>query len=209
MSDIPPVIPLFPLADVVLFPQMPLPLHVFEPRYRRMVADVMEGAKVIGMALLRPGWEGDYEGRPAVYEAGCAGLIERCQPLPDGRFNILLKGLSRFRIREEHAGRPYRLASVEPLADQLGEPAAVEEARRRLLELVGRAAEGPVVLVAQPELPHELFVNALCQSLTLAAVEKQSLLDCETILGRYQRLFAILEFRLLERTFGAGGSNQH
>ena len=120
---------LFPLPNVVLFPQVMLPLHVFEPRYRRLTADALAGDRLITMALLRPGWEADYHGRPAVYSAGCAGRLERCEPLEDGRFNILLRGLSRFRVVEEHAGEPYRLATVEVLSDEPGDTSSLEEMR--------------------------------------------------------------------------------
>jgi uncharacterized protein len=199
---IPQVIPLFPLPNVVLFPRVRLPLHVFEPRYKKMVADAMAGPQVIGMTLLRPGWEADYQGRPAVYASGCAGHIEKCEELEHGRYNILLKGLSRFRIVEEHGGQPYRLASVAALEDEPGDPVVLEDVRRELLAAIGRAADGPTVLVLQPDLPHEVFVNALCQSLELNPVERQSLLDCDGVPARSRRLLQILEFRRLEQTYG-------
>ena len=189
----------------MLFPQVALPLHVFEPRYRKMVADALGGHRTIGMTLLRPGWQRDYEGRPPVYEVGCAGRIEQHEALPDGRFNIVLRGLVRFRIREEHAGEPYRLASVEALADAAGDPQAIESARRAVMAAIGRAADGPPVLVIKPDLPADVFVNALSQALPLSAVERQSLLECAGILGRYRRLLEILEFRRLEEQRGPEG----
>jgi Lon protease-like protein len=206
VSALPPVIPLFPLGDVVLFPRLPVPLHIFEPRYRRMVADAIAGSRVVGMVLLRPGWETDYEGRPPVFGSGCAGRIDRWEELPDGRYNIVLLGLSRFRVLEEHAGQPYRLASVEPLPDEPGGTEALAAARERLVELVARVAEVATTAVARPDLSHELFVNALCQSLDLDPLEKQALLDCDGVVARYGRLASILEFRTLEQTFGKGRS---
>jgi uncharacterized protein len=199
---IPEVIPLFPLPNVVLFPRVSLPLHVFEPRYKKMVADALAGPQVIGMTLLRPGWEADYQGRPAIYGSGCAGRIEKWDELEHGRYNILLKGLSRFRILEEHGGEPYRVASVQPLEDEPADPVTLEETRRELLAAIGRAADGPTVLVLQPELPHDVFINALCQSLELNPVERQSLLDCDGVAARSRRLLEILEFRRLEQTYG-------
>src|SRR5258708_11996570 len=95
MSDL---LPIFPLPNVVLFPNVFLPLHVFEPRYRQMVNDALTGDRIIGMVLLRPGWQADYEGRPAVYPVGCAGLITHAERLPDGRFTIVLRGLPHFRV---------------------------------------------------------------------------------------------------------------
>ena len=98
MSDL---LPLFPLPTAVLFPNVFLPLHVFEPRYREMVADALNSDRLIGMALLRPGWEADYDGRPAVYPVGCSGVITHVERLADGRYNIVLRGLDRFRIVDE------------------------------------------------------------------------------------------------------------
>jgi Lon protease-like protein len=199
VASIPAVIPLFPLPDVVLFPQVALPLHVFEPRYRKLVADALAGERVIGMSLLRAGWEHDYYGRPPLYEQGCAGRIEQHEALPDGRSNIVLRGLTRFRIVEEHAGEPYRLARVVALPDAPGEAAEVEAARRELMAAIGRAADGPQVLVIKPDVAHDVFVNALSQALPLTGVERQSLLECDGVLERYRRLASILEFRWLEQ----------
>jgi Lon protease-like protein len=183
---------------------MPMPLHIFEPRYRKMVGDALDSHKMIGMTLLQPGWEADYRGRPSVYAVGCAGVIEQSEPLAEGRYNIILRGTVRFRIQEEHAGEPYRLAEVDALTDSLGDATSLEAMRRRVLAAIGKASDGPVSLVLQTELPHDLFVNALCQTLTLAPVERQSLLDCDTILARYGRLLEILDFLLLEQTYGRG-----
>jgi uncharacterized protein len=210
LVSIPQVVPLFPLPNVVLFPKVTLPLHVFEPRYKKMVADALAGHQTIGMTLLRPGWESDYQGRPPLYGSGCAGRIEKWEELDGGRYNILLRGLTRFRILEEHGGEPYRLARVEALDDEPGDPASLEEARRQLMAAIGRAADGPTVLVLQPDLSHDVFVNALCQSMELGAVERQSLLDCDGIPARSRRLLEILEFRRLEQTYGGPhGSKVH
>jgi Lon protease-like protein len=198
VSQLPGVIPLFPLPNVVLFPGVPVPLHIFEPRYRRMLADAVAGAHVLGMVLLRPGWEPHYYNRPPVYPIGCAGRIDQTQALADGRSNILLHGLTRFRVLDEQDGHPYRVASVVALEDQPGDPKLLEAARRRVLSALARATDGPTRLVLQDDVPHDVFVNALSQSLPLDPVERQSLLDCDSICGRYDRLLEILEFRRLE-----------
>src|SRR5947207_5190808 len=114
MSDL---LPLFPLPNVVLFPNVFLPLHIFEPRYREMVADALASDRLIGMVLLKPGWERDYEGRPPVYPIGCSGVMTHAEPLPDGRYNIVLRGVERFRIVAEDHELSYRRAAVEPIAD--------------------------------------------------------------------------------------------
>jgi Lon protease-like protein len=111
-------IPIFPLPDVVLFPHTLLPLHIFEPRYREMVRDCLAGDKRLAMVLLRPGWENDYYGRPPIYPIAGAGEIVRHEELPDGRFNILLRGTMRIGITAElPANKSYRMARARPLPD--------------------------------------------------------------------------------------------
>jgi Lon protease-like protein len=189
---------------VVLFPGTTLPLHVFEPRYRKMTADALASDRAIGMALLRPGWEPDYEGRPPVFAVGCAGRIVRAEALPDGRYDIVLQATSRFRILEEHAGKPYRLATVREIPEPPGDAAALADARRAVLAAIGRAVDGPTRLVVA-DLPDELFVNGLCQALAFEAIERQSLLECDTIVGRARRLAELIEFRTLEDAHRRGG----
>src|SRR5438876_645259 len=111
MSDL---LPLFPLPNVVLFPNVFLPLHIFEPRYRAMVADALASDRMIGMVLLKPGWEAEYEGRPPIYPIGCSGVITHVERLKDGRYNLVLRGVERFRILQEDDGRSYRRATVDP-----------------------------------------------------------------------------------------------
>jgi uncharacterized protein len=109
-------IPLFPLPGVVLLPGTILPLHIFEPRYRAMIADALGGNRMIGMAKLKPGWEEEQES-PAIHQVGGAGEIVESELLEDGRYNILLEGRFRYRIlQEEPEGTPYRTASVEEIA---------------------------------------------------------------------------------------------
>jgi Lon protease-like protein len=203
-ETLPDRIPLFPLPNVALFPEMPLPLHVFEPRYRQMVADVRAaGHETIGMVLLQPGWEPSYYGRPAVFPLGCAGRIEQCEALPDGRYNMVLRGTARFTIVDEPVGpEPYRMARVVARPDHADEP-ALEAARQDLIAAIERASEQEVVLL-HGHLPPALFVNALCQSLDLEPVERQALLDCDDVVLRCRRLIEILQFKHLERRGGPG-----
>src|SRR6185503_14109037 len=140
---LPPTIPLFPLPNVVLFPNVCLPLHIFEPRYREMVSDALDGDRIIGMVLLRPGWEGKYEGQPPIYPVGCAGLITHAERLSDGRYNIVLRGLEKFRVISESIHRSYRAAVV----DTIMEP--TNEADRDMIRVERRRLEA--LLVPQPE----------------------------------------------------------
>jgi hypothetical protein len=197
---LPSEIPIFPLPNVVLFPNVFLPLHIFEPRYRQMVADALTGDRIIGMVLLRPGWEGNYEGRPAVYPIGCAGLITHAEPLPDGRYNIVLRGLEKFRILEELAGADYRVARVQTLMEEINdaERASMRNERRRLEALLvpqpeGRGADAKV----PPSMPDEDLVNALAQYLELEPVEKQALLEREGLLARCRSLIELLEMKVI------------
>src|SRR5262249_41945407 len=140
---LPPTIPIFPLPTVVLFPHVFLPLHIFEPRYRQMVADALSGDRLIGMTLLRPGFETDYEGRPPIYTIGCAGLITHFERLEDGRFNLILRGLDKFKVHGEEdviGNRMYRRALVTMIDESLpDQDRDVLRAERRRLE----AALGP------------------------------------------------------------------
>src|SRR5215510_14254307 len=118
-TSIPSEIPLFPLPEVSLFPGVSRPFIIFEARYRDMIADALAGSRIIGMVTLRPGYEKDYEGRPPIYEVGCAGQIQQYEKLPDGRYIILLRGVMTFRVASEDQRKPYRIAQVEALPEVL------------------------------------------------------------------------------------------
>jgi Lon protease-like protein len=137
-TGLPSLVPLFPLPNVVLFPRVVLPLHIFEERYKRMTADVLTTHKTIAMALLRPGWEKQYYNRPAIEPVVCVGQIVSHERLADGRYNFLLQGTMRARVVAEVDGEPYRRAVLEPLAEQEGDEDDLGGARERLLELFAR-----------------------------------------------------------------------
>src|SRR5262245_743250 len=199
MADL---LPIFPLPSTVLFPNVFLPLHIFEPRYREMIADALASDRMIGMALLRPGWERDYEGRPPVYPIGCSGVVTHFDRLSDGRYNIVLRGLERFRIVEENHSRAYRLAVVE----QVGGPQLVavdrdriRTCRAKLEALLAPAVEHVGLLghphtassaarAADPKIPTSMndedLINALAQYLDLDPLEKQALLEKDCLRSR-------------------------
>jgi len=128
-------IALFPLPNVVLFPRAVLPLHVFEFRYRLMTAEVLQGAGLIAMALLKPGWEKQYHDRPAIEPVVCVGQILRYEELDDGKYNLLLQGVLRATIDREYADRPYRYASMNRLPEKSAPESDLIRQRARLLEL--------------------------------------------------------------------------
>jgi len=200
---LPPAIPIFPLPNVVLFPNVFLPLHIFEPRYREMVADALAGDRIIGMVLLRPGWEPEYEGRPPVYGIGCAGVVTNAERLPDGRYNIVLQGLEKFRIIDEEPNRPYRVAQVEGLPENgaATDRDAMRDARRRLEEILVPTSSGrgsdPTL---PPSMPDEDLVNALAQYLAFDPPEKLALLQQQGPLARCRAMVELLEMKTMQQS---------
>jgi Lon protease-like protein len=198
MSDL---LPLFPLPTVVLFPNIFLPLHIFEPRYREMVADAIVGDRLIGMVLLRPGWQGNYEGRPPVYPIGCSGVITHHEKLPDGRYNIILRGVERFRILQEDHARSYRRAAIERLHEAPmahADRVALRNYRAKLESLLSPAAEraGADSRTAAAMTDEDL-VHALAQFLDLEPLEKQALLEQNGLLKRAASLVELLEMKMM------------
>jgi hypothetical protein len=175
-----------------------------------MVADTLREDRIIGMVLLRAGWEKDYEGRPAVYPVGCAGLITHAERLSDGRYNIVLQGLEKFRVQDEDDSRSYRLARVESIEESPieGERDAMRIARRRLEALLVPQPEGRGVdPKVPPSMPDEDLVNALAQYLELEPVEKQALLERETLLSRCRSLIELLEMKVMVAQHKWGGEH--
>ena len=199
---LPPTIPIFPLPNAVLFPNVFMPLHIFEPRYRAMVSDALAGDRIIGMVLLKAGFERDYEGRPAIFPIGCAGVVTHSEPLPDGRFNIVLKGIEKFRVTGEDTSKPYRLATIDSLPELVpdAERSELRQLRMRLETLLAAAAEREG---GDPKFPRavadEDLVNALAQYMGLEPLERQALLEREGVLARGHGLIELLEMKTIER----------
>lgn len=128
-------VPLFPLPNLVLFPHILQPLHIFEPRYRRMVADALAGERLLAMALLKPGWEQHEPAAPPIYPTVCVGRITAEERLPSGKYNLILQGLFRAAVLdEEDTGLPYRIGRLRLESDvQSPAPAEREEAQRAAL----------------------------------------------------------------------------
>lgn len=142
-------VPLFPLPNVVLFPHAILPLHIFEQRYKIMTADALTGDRQIAMALLRPGWEKNYYGRPQIEPVVCVGTIVSCEKLEDGKYNFLLQGHTRARIVREFEGRPYRVAELELLEETPVLEIDLSEQRKRMNELFNDGALSKTTLARQ------------------------------------------------------------
>ena len=195
-------LPIFPLPTVVLFPNVFLPLHIFEPRYRQMTADALAGDRLIGMVLLRPGHDADYEGRPPVYSVGCTGLITHAEKLDDGRFNLVLRGLDKFTILGEEdpaIGQLYRRAIISPIDETIpqADRAPLKDARHMLQELLEPLFEGTMESRLPQNMPDDDLINALAQYLDFEPLEKQALLERLGPLARCQSMIELLEMKAL------------
>lgn len=189
-------LPLFPLP-LVLFPGVPLPLHVFEPRYRRLLADVRASNNLFGLSYFDANEGGD---RPPVGQVGCATEVIEVQPLPDGRSNILTVGVARYQITDYvPRGEPYLVARVEFFADNAGDPAVLSKRAAEVTEVFMRIARAMRTInddrSALPELPDSdperlSFLVAAVMEMDVAA--KQELLEMRSTSRRLARLYNLL-----------------
>ena len=206
--SIPSRIPVFPLPNVVLFPRTYLPLHIFEPRYRAMVSDAAKNGQCIGMALLKDGWETDYYGHPPVFSMGCVGRLASVQTLADGRSNILLQGLERFAIEREWYDKAYREATIAvPVRGT--ETSLDPVVRRRLTTMLESYLQSHDDVptwqeLFREEISDEIFVNALSAYLECTPLEKQFLLEADSLHQQARRLSDLIEFMMHDQS-GAKG----
>jgi uncharacterized protein len=210
MAALPSIIPIFPLPNVILFPQVMLPLHIFEPRYRHMVRDAQDRSpSLIGMTLLRGNWQEQYEGTPDIFPVGCVGEMVRVNPLPDGRFNILLQGLREFSVIEENVTGSYREAKVEWRPSLRGSLVdGVRATLRRLLERYLQNNEKVQQFLTDQSIEDEFLVNFFAFHLDFLPIEKQGLLEALTLAERAERLCDMLDFKLSEAQWpDAGGGS--
>lgn len=212
------MLPIFPLPSVVLFPFVRVPLFIFEPRYRQMVQVAIKRGGIIGMVTVVPDEVEMMAGDPGVFPVGCVGRIESSEQRPDGTYNLVLEGVSRFRIEREGERpieQPFRTADVvllkEPDIDLTPAPnndpavRAIEEYRaqvhaqyatlleREAPEFLERFRSGQLDAI-----PNSVYVNSIAVALDIGTLEKQSLLDCPSTLARFERLLTVLDFKLAE-----------
>ena len=199
------IIPLFPLPSTVFYPGTPLPLHIFEPRYRKMTFDALESKRKIGMVLLKPDWEDSYFDRPEIFPIGCVGSIEEEIRHPDGKYNFTLVGLSRFRILKEVAGKPYRRAEIDLLQEQ-NEQEIGEEHNATRDSLIDRYREFISLIPENNSLKKELdwnlgnklsqFVDRFAYRLDLSLEQKQTFLEELDVLRRAEFLHSFLKTKI-------------
>jgi hypothetical protein len=191
---IPAEIPIFPLPETSLFPGVSRPFLIFEPRYREMIADALKGDKVIGMVRLRPGFEKDYDGRPPIFSVGCIGTIEKYEELPDGRYVILLRGMTTFRVLSEDQRKPYRLARIEALPELLRDEDRVtlstlrNRIERLLFAVLPLGADPP-----DPSLEDAEFVSIVAQNFGMPESTRQELLERNSVIERARALADLLD----------------
>ena len=197
-------VPLFPLPGAILFPRSQLPLHIFEPRYREMVRDVIDGAGQI--AMIQP-LRLDDDNLAPLYGVGCVGEVVGVEELEDGRFNIVLLGSNRFRlVRESDIDAPYRCAEVDIEQFDDNEPpplapiqrAEVEREARRLGDALGLAVDWAAVA----QLDDEMLVNAIAQVAPFDVGAKQALLEQPGLEGRADLLVQLMQFHRAAVTGG-------
>lgn len=199
-------LPLFPLPGVILLPGVMLPLHVFEPRYRKMVRDVLDSHR--SMVIVQLLEEAGEEGRPPrLAEVGGVGTIVDCTELPNGRFNIVLRGRARVSIEELPFVPPYRRAACTVL------PSTNEDLPTTTMPALLGAVTSFVGLVQRRDpsfefrLPKgagsELVVNACAQHLLIDARDKQRVLELSSLRDRADALTEILALQQL--SLGASG----
>jgi uncharacterized protein len=193
------LLPVFPLPGLVFFPQTRLPLHIFEQRYRQLVQDAMESDRRFGMALLKPGWEEDYEQSPEIHQYGTMGLIENIARLEDGRYNLVLLGVVRYQVLEQVENNPYRIFRVVARPEETIDPMLAYGEREWLVEVCRQFLEqlpGGVQVRELETATLEAVTNALIMSLDILPVEKQRLLELDDLVERAQRVGAELQSRL-------------
>ena len=195
------IVPLFPLPNLVFFPGTALPLHIFEPRYRQMLLDVYRGEKLIGMVLLKEGWDKGYFGDPPIHAVTCLGRLTRVERLPSGRFNVQLFGLKRARIEEEvSSSKPYRLAKVKLLDDTQDEFAQVrsgnllQEAFGAFNRVLKQFSEFPGEFVTRHgELPIGLLIDVLAHHTPVSPALKQAFLEEVDVFARGKMVIDALD----------------
>jgi Lon protease-like protein len=179
-------IPIFPLPGVVLLPGTLLPLHIFEPRYRAMVADALDGERTIGMTMWAPGAEGE-AGEPRIHPIGGAGEIVESERLEDGRYNIVLEGRFRFRVLDEAPPAPYRIARVVEVPSRPLEPGetgrVVGEAQREFAALAGALRLPPLPSDAMTP---ERLASELALRLRYTPLELQAILETDSLAERFE-----------------------
>ena len=206
--EIPEKVPVFPLSNALLFPGMELPLYIFEPRYRRMLADCTRGRKFLAISLLKPGWQQKEEPIPS-YDVVGVGYIRAVFDNPDGTSHILLKGVARARIERYAQREPYRIARITPLADRVEDEAEFKRLsaglKKILLQKMRFFSEAPQKAMKHPrEFENPFILSYLaCYLSNASPYRKQDLLETSGCNSRMKHLIDLLH----EEIYPSGTQN--
>jgi hypothetical protein len=198
---------IFPLSGAVLFPRMHLPLHIFEPRYRAMIQDVMARDQRIGM--IQPSGALGLEGEPPpLFQVGCMGRVAEIEALEDGRFNIILSGESRFRVVGElDVSTPFRQVDAELYTAEEDDPGILAPSERAAIEGEAELFAGQlgysVDWSAVASLDDETLVNGIGQIAPFDAAGKQAMLEADTLSDRSELAIQLMQF--MRRDDGRSG----
>lgn len=207
-------VPVFPLPSLVLFPHVQVPLHVFELRYRTMVRDALSGERTIAIALLKPGFERDYQGSPEFFPVGCLARFEEVSWLPNDCYDLRVAGQARVRLDRIVREYPYRAARVSLMPERpyAEDDPLVELEKRALIETFGRLAEAAgegAGVVPGADQPYGAIVNALCMCTDAGPLERQELLLMDDVLARGRQVRELTERRLQRRMRRRSGGGEY
>lgn len=201
------ILPIFPLPDVVLFPEGILPLHIFEPRYKEMVVDSLTGEKLICITLLKDGWQKNYYDSPVVYRVGCVGKIIRGEKLKDGKYDIVLKGLQRVKIEEIKSVELYRKAKMTIVEDKETEDGD-KELEMVLDNLYFKSTLRDDELEEIRKAGLSKLMNMVSFILPLHVTEKQQLLEELNVIKRARKLIEFVKTGYITTLMGANWRRQ-
>jgi len=212
MSESPVRLSIFPLSGAILLPRAQLPLHIFEPRYQALVQDSMARDRRIAMIQPRSDNGDESSNRPELFEIGCIGKVAEVEAMGDGRFNLILDGLTRFRlVRELDATTPFRQVEAvikEFEDDAIAEPLSIAmrggliDESKKFAASLGYSADWEVINT----LDDETLVNMVAQVAPFDAVAKQALLEAPTIDDRSELLIQFMQFFRMHQQ--AGGDDR-
>jgi len=197
--------PVFPLPDVVFFPKTLLPLHIFESRYREMTRDVLRGERIICVTLLKSPESGEESSSVPIYEVGTLGYIEKYKLVEDGKYNILLNGLTKVRIHEYPQVRSYRTGQMEVIDDNTN-PWNINAEREKLMDqfrYLSDLADNrlPLQEIQESNVSLEVLVNLLATWLPIPMTEKQKLLEINDIVLRSEIVREFLRQEIEDLSF--------
>jgi len=201
-------VPVFPLPGALLFPKVELPLYIFEPRYQKMLADILKGHKCLAISLLRKGWEGREEPYPS-HEIVGVGFVKAVIENPDGTSHILLKGIERARIVKYIQMEPYRIAQIRSIPDRMKNLKEAENLsqilRNLFIQKLRLASEKPAEKLPLPKELDDPAVLSHFVSFTAHSDPylKQDILETTDVNCRLKHLIAILK----EELFPLGNQN--